>query len=766
MHSTNLYPAGVGVELHGLEDGQYLKSEVVEPTAKLLVKKGVLRAYSVGISRPKIVHDLKARGGRVVDGVFSEVSLVDRPANANCKFDLVKRRKDDFKGEWFTDSGTERSLEVVNQLHGDWADTFSDIEEVTKGAKCPNCGASVPDDVEKCPKCATPVLTKTESEEELLKVAAAAALWYMDQDLLLGKRNFDTSVGGGTDRDKIPAEDFAGKDRSFPIVTPGDVSDAASSIGRAGSDNYSSDQLKANIIRIARRKGSAFVAELPEAWKDGGEEKELDPDLVKDADGDDDGDSGDDDGGKTCPTCKGKGKIMGGNRTCPDCKGKGKVPPQFAKKLKKVRKAARQAAEMRVVGEVPFAVRKLHDSLCAAYDYDDVVTAYPTLEKNGLATALGPTAKSLLYQMLSNEVQEDAGTGAEAEGIEHIGKAYCSVNKFLNGEAGEAALAQPELLAEARATLHKAFLELNGLKKGLAVGFGDDGSDTGGVPKPSTPPGPGQFKRPYISAGHYRENSSSTSVPMPKTTHVPHPEDFQRPILTAGHEADSPANKDEGADVTKAPARPTTPRASGRTYYTNAARDAATSVMQDLHNHIAQVFPNLCSMGHEENLDGSPSAITDSAGKEIDHMETGPVAHNVSGGEAAAATSAEPKAAAEQPDLVKMADVNDLVKAAVKETTETLTKTFGDQIAELTARLEEFEGQPDPAAAPYRGITLATRAPAGTAEEAVEVRKSAEDEAADEERRFLMSLVNSGNPEFRLRAEARLEKLAATALTK
>lgn len=82
------------------------------------------------------------------------------------------------------------------------------------------------------------------------------------------KKKMDPDVGGGVDRDKIPAEDFAGKNRSFPIVTPGDVSDAASSIGRAGDDNYPADKLKANIIAIAKRKGAKFVAELPKAWQD------------------------------------------------------------------------------------------------------------------------------------------------------------------------------------------------------------------------------------------------------------------------------------------------------------------------------------------------------------------------------------------------------------------------------------------------------------------------------------------------------------------
>jgi hypothetical protein len=69
-------------------------------------------------------------------------------------------------------------------------------------------------------------------------------------------------------RKKMPAEDFAGKNRSYPIETPEDVHDAAQSIGRAGDDNYDTETLKRNIIRIAKRKGAEFVARLPEEWKE------------------------------------------------------------------------------------------------------------------------------------------------------------------------------------------------------------------------------------------------------------------------------------------------------------------------------------------------------------------------------------------------------------------------------------------------------------------------------------------------------------------
>ena len=80
-------------------------------------------------------------------------------------------------------------------------------------------------------------------------------------------KDIDGPPEGGKDRTEIPPEDFAGKDSSFPIVTPGSVSDAAASIGRAGPDNYSADELRANIIRIATRKGPSFVAALPKAWR-------------------------------------------------------------------------------------------------------------------------------------------------------------------------------------------------------------------------------------------------------------------------------------------------------------------------------------------------------------------------------------------------------------------------------------------------------------------------------------------------------------------
>src|SRR6185312_6145562 len=69
------------------------------------------------------------------------------------------------------------------------------------------------------------------------------------------------------------------------------------------------------------------------------------------------------------------------------------------------------------------------DALLATGDADIV--------KNGVARALGPTATNLLYQMLSNEVDEDGGTGSMACDIAAIACAYDKLICFIQSELAE-----------------------------------------------------------------------------------------------------------------------------------------------------------------------------------------------------------------------------------------------------------------------------------------------------------------------------------------
>lgn len=85
-------------------------------------------------------------------------------------------------------------------------------------------------------------------------------------------RQFDPNVGGGVDRDTLPTSDFGDpKKRAFPIVTPKDVADAGHLVGRAASPA----SVKARVKSIAKRKGSAFVKQLPDAWQRGASPDDL-----------------------------------------------------------------------------------------------------------------------------------------------------------------------------------------------------------------------------------------------------------------------------------------------------------------------------------------------------------------------------------------------------------------------------------------------------------------------------------------------------------
>ncbi len=84
------------------------------------------------------------------------------------------------------------------------------------------------------------------------------------------RRNFDPNTGGGVDRDKLDDSDFAGPNRSFPVVTQGDVSDALQSLGRADPANR--DSIKAKILSIAKRKGFT----VPDSATKSGEVPEFD----------------------------------------------------------------------------------------------------------------------------------------------------------------------------------------------------------------------------------------------------------------------------------------------------------------------------------------------------------------------------------------------------------------------------------------------------------------------------------------------------------
>jgi hypothetical protein len=72
---------------------------------------------------------------------------------------------------------------------------------------------------------------------------------------------------GGKKRSNLKDSDFLfpGK-RSFPIATPADVPDAVSNFGRM-SGNMSYDEFKKKLVSFVKKKGTKFVAALPNTIK-------------------------------------------------------------------------------------------------------------------------------------------------------------------------------------------------------------------------------------------------------------------------------------------------------------------------------------------------------------------------------------------------------------------------------------------------------------------------------------------------------------------
>lgn len=665
QHNPGRDPAGKGVEIYDDgQGGQWVKSLIVEPVAKELVRKGVLQAYSVGIMRPVIVPDQLARHGRITGGELGELSLVDRPANKGCRFELVKSfgGAPEFTGKMY---GTDTLSKAFTSTQGYMASTDTVTVEIPKSAR--------------------------------IKVTPA------DLAKMLGKRNFDPNVGGGVDRDKIPDEDFAGRDRSFPIVKPGDVSDAASSIGRAGSDNFSADQLKANIKRIAHRKGPAFVAELPDAWKDEatktmshtdedkGKKKPFpgaaEPFDGKDSDGDgQDADAPEKDdeakpevtkGMKDCPEC---GKGYDGDakkRRCENCgaklpkinKGAGsselfeqnddlddtdessagdsagefddtdhydddddkkpskkaqrKALKKMAKKMaramveKGARKSGRNAGRTEptpangVFGQHAKPVdphREPDGKAIEAFEADAKLPTDPDSQFKALmrVTTLGiPGDMAQLHDLLCPAYSVDAAHAAHPHASLKTIDVQAWRQKAFEAASGgtmEEALAAAKRLENVSTLTQTPDYLLDELHREDHAAFKALNPVEAHTMSPGTIT-PGQFRRPYQTSGTARPSGQHAGPNTgPGGFGEVMPQDFDRGYLSAGRADASPS----GSGGTTAVPPPPRSGTLSPVQLTGALRANAQQAMRAMHDHVAQTFPDICPMHGPGDTSGTP----------------------------------------------------------------------------------------------------------------------------------------------------------------
>jgi hypothetical protein len=83
-------PIGKGLEAwQDAEGATYLKALIVDEAAQKLVRKGVLTAFSVGLSDPQTRKSARCPRWEIVGGRLTEVSVVDAPSNARCGIKII-----------------------------------------------------------------------------------------------------------------------------------------------------------------------------------------------------------------------------------------------------------------------------------------------------------------------------------------------------------------------------------------------------------------------------------------------------------------------------------------------------------------------------------------------------------------------------------------------------------------------------------------------------------------------------------------------------
>lgn len=529
------------------------------------------------------------------------------------------------------------------------------------------------------------------------------------------KRDMAPNVGGGVDRDKLKDSDFVFPDeRVFPVVTPQDVHDAATSWGRY-EGKHSFEEFKKRLTALANRKGDSFAARLPEKWKDdsttkttdepevtkteqpGGETATAQPEVAK--------------GAKDCPKCGKNFHSDTPSKYCDNCGAKlpaaaekaveadivkdGEDPAVEATKAKDAKPGLAEhpepdgdedgpdvdddgdgakptASEAKAKKSAAAALLLVHDATCAAFHDTDVLAVHPVLAK-GIPAGVDPAAFGAL---VTEALTADAGTGARAHELPALSDAY--------GLAVALKAADPELLEQAMADIRKAFAE--------------DYPDAHPTP---TDIQPGQFKRPYIAAGRAPLSAKAGQKPrIPLASHVPDPTDFRRPLITDGHEAESPAS------VTK------------RSYYTNAARQQATMALTSMHDYIVEQHPNVCPMSGAP-VDGEPalpnsmgSTLTRAVGaaSSMDNNATAVpaavgTAQTAGAGLASVIKGGEAGDAGESPALD-----TDLVKTVLAGLLTEHLNPITTSLDTLAKRVEDLEAAPDPAQAAVRGGTTSVAA--------------------------------------------------------
>ncbi|AEW92941.1 MULTISPECIES: hypothetical protein [Streptomycetaceae] len=243
---------GVGVGLSKGDDGaHHIAAHIVDPVAVKKVEAKVLRGFSVGIKNPVVeMGKTDAPNGLITGGEVIEVSVVDRPANPECLFELAKA--DEAGGGL----APVEDAQVITRsdTYGIPAELYNRLAAPVKDALATlaGTGARIGAEVVKTDESATPLIVNVSVHPEAAKADLSAA----------GRR-------------QAAASGAAMSDGSYPIRSKAELRKAIRAVGRGGSDH---DAIRKHII--TRAKALGLEGMVPENWNPDGSLK-ADPDTTK-----------------------------------------------------------------------------------------------------------------------------------------------------------------------------------------------------------------------------------------------------------------------------------------------------------------------------------------------------------------------------------------------------------------------------------------------------------------------------------------------------
>ncbi len=262
-------PSAVGVTKEATidENGLYIGAKIVDKDAWEKVTSEVYKGFSIGGERTE-------KNGDTITGLkLIEISLVDRPANPDCRIEVIKVAGHENVREKIMFEREEIGLlgRLIAKLGGSPSgppaahDGFSlpagpedertanrlthqpkenDGGLTTLPDRCSECGSFLADDDEECPNC--------------------------EAKLPAHKRAFSDDH-----RKQLAGEGKAMPDGSYPIETARDLTNAIHAYGRAGNKA----KVKEHIIRQAERLKLTDL--LPAHWPGSTKEKAAESELTK-----------------------------------------------------------------------------------------------------------------------------------------------------------------------------------------------------------------------------------------------------------------------------------------------------------------------------------------------------------------------------------------------------------------------------------------------------------------------------------------------------